>query len=145
MTPALFYLIIAIGLIGTELLIMQLSVFWFLFVGVGALIASLVAWAMPELSWAVVTAIFLLASVVVSIGLYPMLKRWQDKPSALAGHDAIGQTAKVTEAISVAKPGKVVWSGSEWAAQTVEGEADFHIGDDAVIKDLRGIRLIVGR
>lgn len=144
MTPALFYLLLALGLIGTELLIMQLSVFWFLFVGLGALAASLSAWLIPSMSWVAVTSVFLVSTIIFSALLYPRLKKWQSKPAPIAGNDAIGQSTTVIEAISADNPGKVIWSGTEWPAQVASGEADLKVGDSAVIRDMRGIRLIVG-
>ena len=146
LSPALFYLIVAVALIGAELLIMQFSVFWFLFFGLGALVASLVAWAFPELSWVIVTLIFLAASVLSALALYPKLKRWQNQPGPIAGNDAIGQRVKVIEPISADKEGKVEWSGSDWPARMDDVQAQpFGEGDNAVIKKLEGIRLIVGR
>ena len=145
MAPALFYLLLALGLIGTELLIMQLSVFWFLFIGLGALLASLAAWMIPEMSWTVATGVFIVSSVVVSVVLYPLLKKWQDQPAVIPGNDAIGQKVKVVEAISAEQEGKVTWSGTDWPAQLAEGEAAFELGESAIIRRLAGIRLIVGR
>lgn len=145
MSPAMFYLIVAVALIGAELVIMQFSVFWFLFFGLGALVAALAAWAVPELSWFVTTAIFLFSSLGITALLYPMLKKWQNQPAPIAGNDAIGQEVKVIEAISADSTGKVLWSGSDWPAQLAKGESDFAVGDSAKIKRLDGIRLIVGR
>ena len=145
MAPALFFLLLALGLIGTELLIIQLSVFWFLFIGLGALLASLAAWFIPEMSWAVATGIFIVSSIVVSVVLYPLLKKWQDQPAVIPGNDAIGQEVKVIEAISADQDGKVSWSGTDWPAQLAEGEAAFKLGESAIIRRLAGIRLIVGR
>jgi membrane protein implicated in regulation of membrane protease activity len=145
MTPALFFLLLALGLIGTELLIMQLSVFWFLFIGLGALLASLAAWLIPEMSWAVATGIFVVSSVVVSAVLYPFLKKWQDQPAVIPGNDAIGQKVNVIQAISAAKDGRVSWSGTDWSARLAEGEAGFESGESAIIRKLVGIHLIVGR
>ncbi len=146
MSPAVFYLVLAVALIGAELLIMQFSVFWFLFFGLGALVTALIAWVAPELSWMISTLIFLLASLLSAAVLYPPLKRWQNKPGLIAGNDAIGQRVRVIEAISAKQEGKVFWSGSDWPARIDEGQdqplAD---GDTAVIKRLEGIRLIVGR
>lgn len=144
MSPALFYLTVALVLIGAELLVMQFSLFWFFFFGVGAMVASLLSWAMPELSWAVVTLVFLLSSVVVSAGLYGPLRRWQNKPSVIAGNDAIGQSATVIKKISSDKPGKVSWSGTDWPAEVAEGDS-FAVGDVVTIDQLEGIRLIVRR
>ncbi|MBX2849493.1 MAG: NfeD family protein, partial [Acidiferrobacterales bacterium] len=140
-----FYLLVAVGLISTELLIVQFSVFWFLFFGLGALVTSLVAWIAPEISWFVSTLIFVASSLGVSAVLYPILRKWQNTPSPIAGNDAIGQRVEVIEAITTSKNGKVLWSGSEWPAE-IEGEQEaFEKGDKAVIRRLEGIRLIVGK
>jgi len=74
LSPAMFYLIVAVALISAELLIMQFSVFWFLFFGVGALVASVAAWIFPQLTWVASTVIFLLASAGIALALYPMLE-----------------------------------------------------------------------
>lgn len=145
MSPALIYLLVAVALIATELLIMQFSVFWFMFFGIGALITSIICWFMPDLSWTFSLTIFAVASTLVSLGLYPALKRWQTKPAPIAGNDAIGQSAKVIEAIEADKPGKVEWSGTDWAAELADNEASLAVGDTVVIRKLEGIRLFVGR
>ena len=145
LSPAVFYLIIAVALIGTELLVLQFTVFWFLFFGIGALVSAIICWFIPELSWLSATTIFLVASVAVSLLLYPPLRKWQAKPGPIAGHDAIGQQTKVIAAIGANSEGKVLWSGADWPAQLAEGEAPFEEGDVAIIKKLTGIRLIVGR
>ena len=145
MTPAFLFLLVAVGLICTELVIMQFSVFWFLFFGLGAAVTSIVCWAFPDLSWFFSTLIFLVASLAVSALLYPVLRKWQNKPSPIAGNDAIGQSVEVIEAISAQQTGKVIWSGTDWAAQPADSEASFAVGDTAVIVKLEGIRLIVGR
>ena len=144
MTPAFFYLLLAVGLISTELLIMQFSAFWFMFFGIGALVAALTAWLVPTLSFTAVSAIFLGASLLVAALLYPLLKKWQAEPAPIAGNDAIGQAAVVTEPIAVGKTGKVSWSGTDWPAQVGDGSAGYEVGANVVIKRLEGIRLIVG-
>ena len=145
MSPALFFLLLGLAFVGIELLIMEFSVFWFLFFGLGALIASTASWLMPELSWTASSAVFLIASIAVSVALYPMLKKWQNQPSALAGNDAIGQSVKVVEIITTEKPGVVNWSGSDWAAELADGESPFEAGTTAKIQKIEGIRLFVGR
>lgn len=143
-SPAIFYLGLAVALIGAELVILQLSVFWFLFFGIGALVAALVSWLIP-LSWLASTSVFFVASLFVAVVLYPLLRKWQNKPSPIAGNDAIGQRVKVIQAVSREKNGKVLWSGSEWNAQLAEGEDELQVGDAGVIVKLEGIRLFVGR
>lgn len=145
LSPAFFYLILAVVLIGTELLVMQFSVFWFLFFGLGALVTALTCWVMPELSWTMATGLFLVLSVVFALVFYPMLRKWQNKPSPIAGNDAIGQRVTVTKSITVQKNGKATWSGTEWPAQLYENETDIEQGETAIIKRLEGIHLIVGR
>lgn len=145
MTPALLYLLIAVCLIGTELLIMQFSVFWFLFFGLGALATSLICWVLPTTGWFSSAIIFIVASGLISLLLYPLLRNWQRKESPIAGNDAIGQRVKVTAAISAQQIGKVTWSGTEWPAQTADPQDSFVVGDSAIIKKLEGIRLFVGR
>jgi len=144
MTPAFFYLLLAVGLISTELLIMQFSAFWFMFFGIGALLAAITGWLVPTLSFTAVSAIFLGASLLVAALLYPLLKKWQNAPAPLAGNDAIGQVAVVTQTISAGKVGKVSWSGTDWPAQAVDGSIGHEVGANVVIKKLEGIRLIVG-
>lgn len=145
MSPALFYLFLALGLIGAELLIMQFAFFWFFFFGIGALITSLVCWVLPDLSFVAATGTFLFTSLAVSAALYPLLKKWQDQPAPIAGNDAIGQEARVVETIQSDKPGKVEWSGSEWPAELADSQDSLQVGDTVVIRKLKGIRLIVGR
>jgi membrane protein implicated in regulation of membrane protease activity len=145
MTPAILYLLIAVGLIGTELLIMQLTVFWFLFFGLGAIITALLCWFMPELSWFWSTMVFLLSSIGVSAALFPIFRKMQSGPSPLSGNDAIGQTAKVSKDISSNEPGKVIWSGTEWPAQTQNEQDSFAVGETVIIRELEGIRIIVSK
>ncbi len=145
MTPAIFFLILGVALIGTELLIMQLSLFWFLFFGVGALFASIVAWALPEVGWYISSGVFLLSSLATAAVLYPMLKKWQNQPSPISGNDAIGQRVTVLEPITPEREGKVMWSGSDWPARLASGNEGLAEGESAIIKRLEGIRLIVGR
>lgn len=143
-SPAAFYLILAVILIGSELLILQLSVFWFLFFGIGALIVAMVSWFMP-LSWLASTGLFLGSSLLMALLLFPALRKWQAKPSPIAGNDAIGQQVQVIETISTDSNGKVLWSGSDWNAQLADSEQEIVAGETAIIVKLEGIRLFVGR
>lgn len=145
MTPTMIFLMIAVGFIATELLIMQFSVFWFLFFGIGALMTSLITWWQPQLGWTAAWGLFLISSLLSSAVLLPPLKRWQNKPSPLAGNDAIGQTATVVQALKGNREGKVSWSGTEWPAILVDGEADIDVGTIVTIRKLSGIRLSVSR
>lgn len=143
-TPAIFYLGLAVALIGAELVLLQLSVFWFLFFGLGALVTAVTSWLVP-LSWVSSTTLFLIASLLITVILYPALRKWQNKPAPIAGNDAIGQRVKVIEAVSNESSGKVQWSGSDWTAELSDGEESIKEGETAYIVKLEGIRLFVGR
>ena len=145
MTPASLFLIVAALLIGTELLIMQFSVFWLMFFGLGALLTSFVCWLIPELGLTAAVSIFFVSSLVVSALLYPILKKWQNKPAPLAGNDAIGKRATVVEPIPAGGAGKVSWSGVDWPAENSDHSQAFVAGDIVTIQKLEGIRLIVGK
>ena len=142
MSEFLFYLILGGALVAIELILLSFTVFWFLFFGVGALIAATCAWFFPELGWTYTTAIFLVASLVTAFLLYRPIKRWQDKPSPIAGHDAIGQTVDVLEDIAPNNPGNSLWSGTNWQTEVVTGDT-IKAGQRAEIVRLEGIRLFV--
>ncbi len=146
MSPVTFYLVVAVVLISAELLVMQFSVFWFLFFGVGALLAALAGWLIPEAGWYLTTGVFLLGSIATAALFFPPLRKWQKKPGVIAGNDAIGQRVKIIEPITATSEGKVEWSGSDWPARLHDdNDGDLAEGDMAVIKKLEGIRLFVGR
>lgn len=142
-TPFLFFIILGTLLIGAELLIFNLSVFWFLFIGAGAIGAAMVAWLMPETSWVFATSAFVILSAIVSLLLYKPLQRWQQTPSSMAGNDTIGQTVDVLTAIQPNQSGKVNWSGVDWEATLAENSQALAQGDKAEIVSVKGIVLVV--
>ena len=143
-TPFTFYLGLAVILLAAELVIFQLSVFWFLFVGIGAFIAAILALVVPGISWFVATAVFFIASTITCVGLYRPLKTWQNKASDMPGNDAIGKPIDIIADISPTAPGKALWSGTEWNAYLDESETEtIKAGETAYISRLEGIRLTV--
>ena len=141
--PFFFYVIVAVSLLATELLVFQLSVFWLLFIGLGALVAALTAWFVPDASWLLTTSVFIIASAVISLLLYRPLKKWQNKPSIIAGNDAVGQSVKVLSLITKDQAGIVTWSGTDWHADLAAGSSDLEPGNTAKIVSMEGIRLTV--
>ena len=142
-TPFAFYLILGACLIAAELLIFQISIFWFLFIGLGAMFAALTIILVPGTSWLLATTVFVIASTLVALGLYRPLKRWQNKPGALAGNNAIGQKVRILEAVTDRQPGKVSWSGTDWRAELAANSQPLQLGDIAVIVEVNGICLLV--
>jgi membrane protein implicated in regulation of membrane protease activity len=143
-SPFLFYIILGVALITFELLVFGMSVFWFLFIGLGALVAAVVAWQLPEISWLMATGTFVIASAIISGALYVPLKRWQQKPSVMSGKsDAIGQSVEALTEITTEKSGSVSWSGAKWEAKLATGSEPLQEGDNAEITKLGGIVLWV--
>ncbi len=143
-TPFFFYLIAAIILIVLELLVFQLSVFWLLFLGAGALAAAAVAFVYQDAGWILTTAVFVLSTAVVAFIAYRPLKRWQSRPGKMPGNDAIGQQVVVLSDIGPGAAGTVQWSGTDWRAE-LEASTDVVLakGSTATIIGLEGITLTV--
>ncbi|MCP4841391.1 MAG: hypothetical protein GY887_06625, partial [Halieaceae bacterium] len=116
-TPFFFYLIAAIILIVLELLVFQLSVFWLLFLGAGALAAAAVAFVYQDAGWILTTAVFVLSTAAIAFIAYRPLKRWQSRPGKMPGNDAIGQQVVVLSDIGPGAAGTVQWSGTDWRAE----------------------------
>ena len=143
-TPFFFYLIAAIILIVLELLVFQLSVFWLLFLGAGALAAAAVAFVYQDAGWILTTAVFVLGTAVIAFIAYRPLKRWQSRPGKMPGNDAIGQQVVVLSDIGPGAAGTVQWSGTDWRAE-LEASTDVVLakGSTATIIGLEGITLTV--
>lgn len=141
--PANFFMAFGLTMIVVEVAVMQLSTFWFLYIGLGALFAALVLWVAPGLGWMGGMACFVVSTVIITVLINKPLRQWQKKPGAIAGNDAVGQSVDVLQDISADKPGKVSWSGSEWHAELVAGGPDIKAGERATIVSMHGITLVV--
>lgn len=49
--PVYFFLILGVAMILIEIAVLQLSTFWLLFIGIGALAASLLLYLAPGVGW----------------------------------------------------------------------------------------------
>lgn len=143
-TPFLFYLIAAVILIVLELLVFQLSVFWLLFLGAGALAAAALSYVYADAGWILTTAVFVLSTAVIAMVAYRPLKRWQSRPGEMPGNDAIGQQVVVLSDIGPGAAGTVQWSGTDWRAELeTSADAVLEKGSTATIIRLEGITLTV--
>lgn len=142
--PTHFFLALGVCLIAFEIGVMQLATFWFLYIGVGAVITALALWLMPSLGWGGAIGVFVVGTIAITLLLNRPLKKWQSTPGAIAGNDAIGQTVEVLHEITLEKPGKVSWSGTDWHAELSPNAASsVKQGDRAKIIDMHGITLVV--
>jgi membrane protein implicated in regulation of membrane protease activity len=144
MTPFTLFFALAVLLLAVELLVLQFSVFWVAFFGLGALVAAVAVHFFPGLDWGGTTAVFVAASAVICVGLFKPLRRWQNGPGVAAGNDAIGQRVSVLKPVAVGSAGQVHWSGTEWRAELAEGESEeVEQGAEAEIVALSGITLYI--
>jgi len=144
LNPFWLFLISGVVLLAIELVIFQLSTFWLLFIGLGALVAAAYAWLDNDASYITTTGVFLVASIAFTALLYAPIRRWQTKPSAMSDNTAIGKRVVVKEPIGVSSTGTVTWSGSDWQAELADGEtASLSSGDNATVVSVSGIRLFV--
>lgn len=142
--PVNFFIVLGIALVVLEVAVMQLSTFWFLYIGLGSLIAALILWFFPDLGWQMGTAIFIVATIVITLAINKPLRKWQQQPGPIAGNDAVGQTVEVLETVTAEKPGKVNWSGSDWHAELAAGaQGSLEAGQRATIVSMHGITLVV--
>ncbi|OED38631.1 hypothetical protein AB833_19070 [Chromatiales bacterium (ex Bugula neritina AB1)] len=144
MTPFWFFLIAAAVLLALEMVVFQFTTFWLFFVGLGALVAASFAFVTSGSGYLGPTAVFVVASVVITALLYLPIKRWQSRPSSMQDNDALGHRVRVTATISPTSPGTVFWSGSEWQAELVEGSSLIIEKEQwARVVRVEGIRLLV--
>lgn len=144
MTPFTLFFALAVLLLAVELLVLQFSVFWVAFFGLGALVAAIAVHFFPGLDWGGTTAVFVSASVVICLTLFRPLRKWQSSPGAAAGNDAIGQKVSVLKNVALGAAGLVQWSGTDWRAELAEGESEaIAEGAQAEIVALSGITLYI--
>lgn len=143
-TPFWFFLIVGVALLATELLVFQFTTFWLFFVGLGALCAAVFAWLSGGAGFIPTTAVFAVASALITAVLYAPIRRWQSTPTTIADNNAVGQRVLVSEVIQPGIAGKANWSGTDWQAELVSGQtATIEAGQNARVVAVEGIRLIV--
>jgi len=143
MTPFLFFLLLGVALITIELLVLGLSAFWFLFIGFGALVAALFAFFSGDSTWLASSVVFVFSSLLISLGFYKPLKRWQSTTNEIPGNDAIGQSVDILSWDEESQSGKVAWSGTDWSAKAASS-SDKILADDLLkIASVSGIELTV--
>lgn len=142
--PVYFFLVLGLAAILIEIVLLQLTTFWLLFIGLGALVSALVMYLFPSMGWAGGAATFVVVTSLTTLVLYKPLRKWQKAPSPIQGNDALGQRVSVIEEISPDQPGKVEWSGADWDAELASGATEsIEAGSEAEIVEMTGITLIV--
>jgi inner membrane protein len=135
-------------LIGVLCLIVEvLSVsFFFLFLGIGALITSLaVKLGLADAMW-VQFLIFSVVSVGSTIAFRGVALRLFGNNSAGKQDyqgDFVGERAVVSKEITPELPGKVSYRGTDWTAEAKDRSETLALGTNVLIKAVRGMVLVV--
>ena len=144
LNPFWLFLIAGVALLAIEIIMFQFTTFWLLFIGLGALVAAAYAWLSGDVTYTATVAVFLVASVAITVVLFAPIRRWQNKPAAMPDNTAIGKQVVVKAPIGPSNPGTVSWSGSDWQAELAAGESEALIaGQSAIVVSVEGIRLFV--
>lgn len=92
-------------------------------------------------------AVFLGVSIVSFLAMRPLARKLDDtEPTLGVGATRhVGQIAQVTQPIGAGQePGMVLLGAEKWRAESSTGEA-FSVGENVVVAEVRGTRLIVDR
>ena len=127
-------------LIGIEAGTMALTTIWF----AGGALAAFFA-ALFGLSVQVQLVLFLAVSFVLLIFTKPFVSRFVNRDTERTIADGlIGKKGKVTAQIDNAmSAGAVVVSGQEWTARSAKEETVIPVGETVVMREIRGVKLIV--
>lgn len=136
------WLVIFVVLVGIEAGTLALTTIWF---AGGAIAAFLMA--VLGTSIQVQLIVFLIVSFVLLFFTRPFAMRFINKGTVATNVDGlIGKRARVTAAIqNELAQGTVVVNGLEWSARTAEDGVVIEEGETVVIKEVRGVKLIVER
>lgn len=139
--PTLFWIWMALAVVFLIIELTTPTMIFFSFVG-GSVAAGILTIFYPEAYyWQI--GVFLIVSAI----LIPMLRRFAGKitreSAAKSNVDRmIGDTARVTKAISAGDSGQVQHEGEVWLASADE---DLAVGDHVTIESVTGVRLHVKR
>lgn len=129
-------------LVVIEACTMALTTIWF---AGGALAGFFLA--LAGFSIRVQLAVFLVVSVVLLLLTRPFLTRFINKNTVKTNADGlIGKKARVLTEINNSLPsGTAVLNGQEWTARALSDELVIPAGETVIVKEIRGVKLIVDR
>jgi membrane protein implicated in regulation of membrane protease activity len=137
---AVIWLVLLVILLGIEAVTLGLTTIWF---AGGALAAFLLSLAGADLLVQLVC--FCVVSVILLIFTRPVAVRYLNRDRVQTNASSlIGTAAVVTEEIdNLAGTGQVQVQGQEWTARSTSDELVISSGTHVVIREIRGVRLIV--
>ena len=136
------WLVVIVAFIVIELNTMALTTIWF----AGGAVAGFFA-AMIGFSIKAQLVIFLIVSTILLILMRPFATKFINKGTVKTNVSGlIGKKARVTSEINnTLSQGAAVVNGQEWTARAENEDEIIPIGEMVLIKELRGVKLIVER
>lgn len=134
------WLIAFVVLIGIETATMALTTIWF---AGGALLAFILS--LFGVNVEVQLAVFVIVSFVLLFFTRPWAAMYLNNRTVKTNAESlIGRTARITaEVNNVSGTGAAVISGQEWTARAERDEDIYSEGTQVVIREIRGVKLIV--
>ena len=130
------WLVAFVILIGIEAATMALTTIWFAGGAVFAFFAAVL-----EFSVQTQLVVFLIVSFVLLLFTRPLAIRFVNRETV---NGLIGRRAKVIKKIDNNEPsGAAVIDGQEWTARSADEAVTIPVGTHVVIKEVRGVKLIV--
>lgn len=136
------WLVAFVILVFIEMNTMALTTIWF---AGGALISFFAA--LLGLSVKAQLVVFLVVSFLLLFFTRPFAAKFINKGTVKTNADGlIGKKARVTAEINNnLSTGAAVLNGQEWTARAVEDEIVIPVGEHVIVKEIRGVKLIVDR
>lgn len=134
------WLVVIVVFVAIELNTMALTTIWF---AGGALAAFFAAFA--DFSVKIQLVVFLIVSIIMLIFTRPFASKFINKGTVKTNAEGlIGKKARVTAEINNRlSQGAAVVGGQEWTARTEDDEWIVPNGTMVLIKEIRGVKLIV--
>lgn len=134
------WLVAFVILIGIEAATMALTTIWFAGGAVFAFFAAVLKFSVQTQ-----LVVFLIVSFVLLLFTRPLAIRFVNRETVKTNVDGlIGRKAKVIKKIDNNEPsGAAVIDGQEWTARSADEAVTIPVGTHVVIKEVRGVKLIV--
>lgn len=138
---SIIWIVVCVIMLIVEFATFQLVSVWFAF---GAAIAFIASFFLPFNSQII---IFVVVSFISLLGTMPFISRYKNKKHIPTNYDMdIGKDVKITERIDkTAGTGRAVLNDVNWMAESENPDETFENGEVAVVKDIKGARLIVAK
>ena len=134
------WLVAFVILIGIEAATMALTTIWFAGGAVFAFFAAVLGFSIQTQ-----LVVFLIVSFILLLFTRPLAMRFVNRETVKTNVDGlIGRRAKVITKIDNNEPsGASVVDGQEWTARWMDDAVRILVGSHVVIKEVRGVKLIV--